>query len=107
MWRSSSAMMPVRQSRGFERFHSALTLHKVMQGLDALLLEDGPELRVGFIAFQEVLSVFLAEGLDERVAVLAANLTVLVTVPLVESGLLHGCLQLLHRGGEYEATSYK
>jgi hypothetical protein len=47
-------------------------LHKVMQGLDTLLLEDGPELGVGIVAFQEVLPVFLAEGLDERVAVLAA-----------------------------------
>ena len=33
-----------------------------------------------------------AYGADESVAVLAANLTALVTVPLVEVGLLHGYL---------------
>ena len=63
-----------------------------MQRFDALFLEDCSELRVGAIALQEVLSVFLTKRFHESVAVLFADFARLVAMTLVESWLFHNHL---------------
>jgi hypothetical protein len=60
-----------------------------MQGFDALLLEDGSELRIGSVALQKVLAVFLSKSANEGIAILATDLSILVTVTFVETRLLH------------------
>jgi hypothetical protein len=67
----------------------ARIVHQLRQRLLVDLMETIGELCVGIAAWGKTGTISLAKRADEGVAVLAADLTVLVAVAIIEAGLLH------------------
>jgi hypothetical protein len=74
-----------------------MTPQILMQRFTPRIFEQRPQHQIAAAALGEVVAVFLAQGFDSRVAVLAIDFTALVTVASVKSASFPCHVALLRR----------